>query len=205
MSAMIVLDAGHGGSDPGVTWPQESGRYELVEKLVTLTLARQLRQALLGLGWPIAVEMTREDDSDMSLHARGMLAEKYGADLVLSLHVNSNPEPSINGGMTFHWPGDEIGRNVAETVARCLPFELRRMRALPWAATDDNGTGDDWLRRARHVIGAFKSTAVLIETAHATNADDRIEILNPGVQRGVIAACIAGVAVFLALTGERAA
>lgn len=201
----ILCDAGHGGSDPGVTWPQAAERYELVEKLVTLTLARQLRQGLLGLGWPIAVEMTREDDSDLSLHARGALAEKYGADLVLSLHVNSNPEPAVNGGMTFHWPGDEIGRNVAETIARCLPFELRRLRSLSWAATDEKGANDDWLKRARNVIGSFKSTAVLVETAHATNADDRIEILNPGIQRGVVAACIAGVAVFLALAGEKAA
>src|SRR4051812_39900592 len=137
---VIVINPGHGGQDLGVTWPLVKGSYtyELVEADLTLAISFQLRRALLGLGWNIAVEMTRDDkDEDMSLHTRGELAEKYGADLVLSIHVNSNPEPVVSGAMTFHWPGNDAGQAVGETISRCMPNELRRIHTKSWPATDE--------------------------------------------------------------------
>lgn len=192
----IVIDAGHGGSDPGVTYPA-GPPLEAIEKGITLDLAKQLQHALLGLGWPVAVELTRDHDEDLSLAARGALAKKHGADLVLSLHVNSSPDPKVSGLMTFCWPGNARMRAVGLAISRCAPDALRRPSTLCWEATDAPGPEDDWLRRSRNVLAAFEAPAVLIEMAHMTNADDRREILDARVQRGVVAACVAGVAQFL--------
>lgn len=207
MTTRILLDPGHGGSDPGVTWPlvAHSDTFDLIEKNLTLSIGLQLRKALLGMGWDLDVLMTREQDEDLSLAGRGRVAEDQGTDLVLSLHVNSNPRPEVNGAMAFYWPGNGPGRAVAACIMRCMPDELRRIHAIAWEATNEPGADDDWLKRSRNVLGSFRPTAVLVEMGHATNADDRREMLLPAVQRGIVAACVCGVARFLSTTQVKVA
>lgn len=186
----IVIDPGHGGTDPGVVVDQ------LIEKVVTLSVARQLRKALLGLGWDLAVELTREGDEELSLAARGALSEKYAADLVLSLHCNSAPGPA-QGAIAFHWPGSPTGEVVAKSIVRAMPQRLLRAKSNVFAATDDDGPGDDWLRRARNVLAPHKAPTVLIEMGFADDDDDRDVLMNAEGQRGIVAACVVGVAAAL--------
>ena len=201
MTSVIVLDPGHGGSDHGTTWPQNEGPYELIEKDLTLLLCRQLRQRLISLDWPIAVEMTREGDDDMSLHARGAVAKKYGADLVLSIHINSSPEEKHSGMITFARAGDIAGSDVAKVITESAPQELRRKRNGFFSCDPLEISTNDWARwlsRANNVLERFAPVpSVLIEACHATNQKDRDEIRNPGTQAGVASACILGVERYL--------
>ena len=87
---IIVIDAGHGGKDPGCI-----GRGGTMEKTVVLSIAQKLRSALKTAGF--AVHMTRNNDTYLKLGDRAAIAEKKKADLFLSIHANANPSRSVKG------------------------------------------------------------------------------------------------------------
>ena len=78
----IVIDAGHGGKDPGAL-----GKSLLKEKDITLDLARRTKQFLANSGFN--VYLTRNQDKDLSLLERSEFANHLKADLFISIHVNS--------------------------------------------------------------------------------------------------------------------
>jgi N-acetylmuramoyl-L-alanine amidase len=88
---VIVIDPGHGGENGGTKSVLSQG----VEKEYTLDWALRLREELVKAGW--TVYLTRKDDQDLSLTDRVAFAERFNADLFISLHFNSatpNREPS---------------------------------------------------------------------------------------------------------------
>jgi N-acetylmuramoyl-L-alanine amidase len=82
----IVIDAGHGGKDPGTR-----GRYSL-EKTVALSIALKLRRALAEQMPELKVIMTRSDDTFIPLDERAEIANEHHANLFISIHCNSSPE-----------------------------------------------------------------------------------------------------------------
>ncbi len=87
---IIVLDAGHGGKDPGCI-----GKGGTKEKTIVLSVAQKLRNALRNEGF--TVYMTRSDDTYLKLADRASIAEKKKADLFISIHANANPSRSVKG------------------------------------------------------------------------------------------------------------
>lgn len=87
---VIVIDAGHGGKDPGCI-----GRNGTKEKNVVLSVAKKLRTKLDAAGYK--TYLTRSTDVFLNLDTRAGLAEKYHADLFLSLHANANPSRAMKG------------------------------------------------------------------------------------------------------------
>ena len=81
---VIVVDAGHGGKDPGAI-----GVYGTREKDITLAVAKKLKSLLESLG--VKVVMTREEDEFIELYKRGQIANSNGGKLFISLHCNSMP------------------------------------------------------------------------------------------------------------------
>lgn len=90
----VVLDPGHGGSDPGARGPTG-----IEEKDVTLSLARQIAPALAGVG--IEVKLTRDDDRYVTLEERTALANAFGADLFVSIHCNAAEKAGRHGIETY--------------------------------------------------------------------------------------------------------
>jgi N-acetylmuramoyl-L-alanine amidase len=82
----IVIDAGHGGKDPGTR-----GRYSL-EKTVALSIALKLRTALAEQMPQLHIVMTRSDDTFIPLNERSNIANEHHANLFISIHCNSSPE-----------------------------------------------------------------------------------------------------------------
>jgi N-acetylmuramoyl-L-alanine amidase len=91
----IVLDPGHGGTDPGAM-----GRRGLIEKDVALAIAKELRKNLTDRGFEVV--MTREDDRTLSLEERTAIAEGSGADVFVSIHVNAAARSRANGIETYY-------------------------------------------------------------------------------------------------------
>ncbi len=87
---VIVIDAGHGGSDPGCIGPGGTQ-----EKAIVLSVARKLRTKLQNAGF--AAYLTRDGDKYLKLAERASIAEKRKADLFLSLHANANPSRQMKG------------------------------------------------------------------------------------------------------------
>lgn len=107
----IVVDAGHGGKDPGAI-----GRSGLAEKDITLQVARQLRE-LIAKRLGTHVLMTRERDVFVELEDRAKFANRSDADLFISIHVNSHPQRATKGLEVYHF-GQASDRRALEVAAR---------------------------------------------------------------------------------------
>ena len=103
----IMIDAGHGGKDPGAIG---NG---ITEKRVTLTLAKLLAERLQKQGFTVL--HTRRDDSFVALDQRAVLANNKKADLFISLHVNASTDGRTNGLETYFL--DLARTSSAATVA----------------------------------------------------------------------------------------
>lgn len=93
-SPLVVIDAGHGGHDPGAR-----GEHH-VEKELTLALALALRQRLLEVGG-IRVALTRADDRYLLLEERSDIARRMKADLFISIHADSADTPDAHGATVY--------------------------------------------------------------------------------------------------------
>jgi N-acetylmuramoyl-L-alanine amidase len=92
---VVAIDAGHGGHDTGTV-----GRYGLVEKKLTLDIAQRVADDLNRRQGTRAV-MTRERDVYLTLPQRNEIAEKLGADVFVSVHLNSAPSSSARGAEIY--------------------------------------------------------------------------------------------------------
>jgi N-acetylmuramoyl-L-alanine amidase len=92
----IVIDAGHGGHDSGTTGPGGIEEKEVVLD-VALRLGKLLKQRLGA-----DVIYTRDNDTFIPLETRTAIANKAQADLFLSIHANSSPDPSARGVETYY-------------------------------------------------------------------------------------------------------
>lgn len=93
---LVVIDAGHGGHDPGALAPD--GR--LREKDVTLQLARTIRDRLLESG-RVRVALTRDDDRFLVLQERYGIARRLKADLFISIHCDSASSEEASGATIY--------------------------------------------------------------------------------------------------------
>ncbi len=82
----VVIDAGHGGKDPGAHGVKAN------EKTIALAIAKKLREAIKAQMPDINVVMTRSDDTFIELNRRSEIANKNDGNLFISIHCNSSPE-----------------------------------------------------------------------------------------------------------------
>lgn len=108
---LVVIDAGHGGHDPGA-----SGAGGSREKDVTLLLARAVRDALLREG-RVRVAMTRDADRFLVLDERADVARRLGADLFVSIHADAADNPDASGA-TVYTLSDTGSDALADALAR---------------------------------------------------------------------------------------
>ncbi len=108
----IVIDAGHGGKDPGTVSPDK--KYK--EKEITLSVALELG-ALIKSKYPhIEIIYTRQTDVAVALDRRTEIANKSKADLFISIHVNGVTSRSPSGSETFVMGTDKSNSNFQVTM-----------------------------------------------------------------------------------------
>ncbi|GGD52396.1 N-acetylmuramoyl-L-alanine amidase [Erythrobacter arachoides] len=107
---LVVIDAGHGGPDPGAVGES------LREKSLVLGLARALRDRLVAEGG-IRVAMTREDDRLIVLGERAEIARALGADLFISIHADSAGEREGVGGASIYTLSETASSEAAARFA----------------------------------------------------------------------------------------
>jgi N-acetylmuramoyl-L-alanine amidase len=208
---IVVIDAGHGGRDPGAT--SVSG--QVTEKALTLALARELRDDLVRRG-RVRVAMTREDDRYLTLDERAAVARRLNAAMFISLHMDSAPN-SLARGATVYSLSDvasdaEAARLAASENAGALadPREDSvqamlsdlAMQAQMGASADlatrlvHRSAGRFELRPNPHRFAAFhvlrrsEAPAVLFEAGYISNPDDEMLLRSPE-QRAKIALALA--------------
>lgn len=109
---IIAIDAGHGGRDPGTI-----GIGGVREKDVTLSMALELRKQLLSTG-RFQVFMTRDRDIFLPLRTRVEKARKAKADLFISLHADSHPNPDTKGMCVYTLSKNRSDREAEKLAAK---------------------------------------------------------------------------------------
>lgn len=132
--AVIVIDPGHGGEDPG-----KVGVNEVLEKDINLAIAMQVKEGLEKAG--IRVIMTREDDfvpdsKKQDLKERVQLINETKAPLTVCIHQNSYTDPKVKGAQVFYYSESQEGREAAEM----LQEEFRKIDPENKRETKDNGS-----------------------------------------------------------------
>ena len=124
----VVIDAGHGGFDPG-----KVGINKELEKDINLAIALKLKQELEKEN--IGVIMTREEDIDLAEEGTGSKKQsdmrnrmerinEADADLCVSIHQNSYSSGKVKGAQTFYYSGSDKGKELAEKIQTSLKEKL---------------------------------------------------------------------------------
>lgn len=105
---LVVLDPGHGGTDPGAVGPMGTK-----EKDITLSISLYLREELMKRGYRVA--LTRDKDIYIPLEERTQMANKLRADVFISIHCNASFSSSVNGSEVYYMavPSDSSAMAVA--------------------------------------------------------------------------------------------
>ncbi|NNU91809.1 N-acetylmuramoyl-L-alanine amidase [Geobacillus sp. NFOSA3] len=152
----IVLDAGHGGHDPGAV---ANG---LKEKDLTLAIVKHIGR-MLGEYEGAEVFYTRTDDRYLSLEERAAIANKLKADLLISVHINA-------GGGTGFESYIYNGKVSAATVAYQNVIHAEIMKAI-------GGVRDRGKKRANYaVLRETKMPAILTENLFIDNKTDAAKL-----------------------------
>ena len=208
---IVVIDAGHGGRDPGAT--SISGQVR--EKDLTLALARELRDDLVKRG-RVRVAMTRDDDRYLTLDERAGVARRLDSALFVSLHMDSAPNPLARGATAYslsdvasdaeaaRLAAAQNGASESDSSGGSIQSMLSdlRMQSQMRASADlaarivAKANGRLELRPNPHRFAAFhvlrraQVPAVLFESGYVSNADDEVLLRTPE-QRSKIALALA--------------
>lgn len=207
----VVVDAGHGGDESGVTGPGGT-----LEKTITLGVARRLKAALEArLG--VRVIMTRDRDGTVGLDERAAMANNNKADLFISLHANASVRPTMAGAEVFFLSlgayGEEAER-AARTDRLSLPVfggGARDIEVIPWEMAqagyiERSSTLAQAAERAlreripmsprslqqapfRVLVGA-NMPAILVEMGFLTNPEQEKALATEAYQNAVAAALV---------------
>jgi N-acetylmuramoyl-L-alanine amidase len=161
---LIALDPGHGGIDPGAT-----GVSGTQEKGVVITVARGLQRELQS-GGRYRVMLTRAGDTFVPLRERVARAEDAKADLFLSIHADSHPNPDVRGASVYTLSEEGSDREAAALAARenldgpasgmRLASQSDTMVTRTLVAMAQRGTGNESCRLANAIVSTFGRSGV---------------------------------------------
>lgn len=177
----VVLDAGHGGKDPGAKGI--SGKWE---KTFNLSVILKVRDLLAG-DERLNLVLTRADDSFPSLADRYNLANSVNADLFVSVHANSSERSDINGTETYYT------REDSKAFA-----SLMHSYFAPATGLKDNG----YKRHSVNLAVTTKTTmpAILLEVGYLSSKIDEPQLWSEQLQNRVAQAIATGIKQQLNLT-----
>jgi N-acetylmuramoyl-L-alanine amidase len=224
----IVIDAGHGGHDSGTTGPGGIEEKDVVLD-VALRLGKLLKQRLGA-----DVIYTRDTDTFIPLETRTAIANKAQADLFLSIHANSSPDPSARGVETYYLNfttspdalevaarenavSDESIHELSGLVKKITlkdkidesrEFAADVQKSLYSDLEEGNpGLRDRGVKKAPFVvlIGA-NMPSILAEISFLTNSADASELRQPAYRQRIAESLYRGVAHYISgLSGVRLA
>jgi N-acetylmuramoyl-L-alanine amidase len=223
----IVLDAGHGGKDPGARGVCRSAR----EKDITLSLARRLKKKLEArLG--ASVMMTRDKDTFLTLEERTALANTKEADLFISLHVNAHRNKDAYGIETYflNLATDEESIRVAAMENATSTKNISDLQTILMDLMQ-NAKINESSRLASHVqsnmVGHLKKhyrqvrdkgvkqapfyvllgaqmPAILVETSFISNPRECQRLLDPAYQDRLCDGIVSGIESYIKATSPTA-
>lgn len=210
----IVIDAGHGGKDPGGV---SSGT--LIEKPIALSISKKIGALLSAKGYTVL--LTRDTDRFIQLKDRTAFATEHKADLFLSIHANASGNSKANGIETYYLDVASTDKNSELIAARenansgysiqelesllkgiIVESKSKDSRRLAQHVQQElvNATGatDRGVKHARFVVLIGTTVpAILIETGFITNPSEGQKLTSETYQQKIASAVVRGVEKFL--------
>ena len=207
---IVLIDPGHGGRDPGA--PGVSGT--VVEKDLTLAFARELRDLLAQHG-RVRVALTRDGDRTLSLEQRAAIARQLGVSLLVSVHMDSAPNPLARGATVYSLSDvasdaeaarfaraeNDEGGGLSSEQDKGLRFLLSDLALRDQMAESADlatrlisGSGRAMLLRpephkfaAFHILRRSEVPGVLFEAGYISNIDDEALLRTPQGRAPIVA------------------
>ena len=193
----VVVDAGHGGADPGA-----SGN-NIKEKDVVLSVAKELQKELESSGYRVI--MTRSTDtrplssnhpdieaSKSTLYYRSELANTSNADAFVSIHANSPVKGPSDTAMNVIMTLWKNNKQLAELVQK----EMITQTGAKATPESDDGTGLQY-RTDLHLLNQVTAPSILIETGYVTNKEEANKLKNATYQKKLAKGIANGVKTYL--------
>jgi len=170
----IVIDAGHGGYDPGAI-----GAMGVKEKEVNLDIAQRVNSLLRRKGYNAV--MTRDNDHFIPLAGRAEIANTLNADIFVSIHANAHPRTSVNGAETYaHWNASKDNWALAWYVQSEM---IKR-----------SGLEDKGLKAANFaVLRESTMPSILVETGFVSNPVEERLLGSQSFRQKVAEGIVAGI------------
>lgn len=175
---LIVVDAGHGGKDPGAVGTK------VQEKVLALKASKMLEEDLVKRGFK--VYMTRTSDVYVNLYDRADMANDLNADLFVSIHINAHTNSKVSGVEVLY--GDESMRRD-----KGLAREIQS-RLVPALGTIDRGIVS---KPRLVVVRETRMTSVLCELGFLSNASEQARLMDDAHLRRAATAIAEGIVSFL--------
>jgi N-acetylmuramoyl-L-alanine amidase len=174
--AVVIIDPGHGGKDPGAI-----GLGGIREKDIILPISRRVAEILQQNG--VQVIMTRKSDYFVSLPGRVEMAERANASVFVSIHANSAGagRTEVSGLETYYYDnGLDLARIVHSNILQRLNVRDRKVR------------------RARfYVLRKSSMPSILVETGYLTGREDIANLQTSGYQNQMAEAIARGILQYL--------
>lgn len=184
-SAVIVVDSGHGGKDPG-----KIGINNSLEKEINLQIAEKVQKELKKQ--KVKVIMTRESDESLQdskvedLKARVELINQNKPLLAVSIHQNSYPEESIHGAQVFYYSHSKEG----ETAAKMIQETLRSVAPENHRQAKANDT--------YYMLKKTETPVVIVECGFLSNSQEAEQLGDAAYQEKLAKAITAGIMEYIA-------
>ena len=186
----IVIDAGHGGDDPGMV-----GSSGISEKILNLVYAQKLGALLEQEGYRVVQTRTDEGglyDADQThkkaqdMQRRCAIIAEEKPLLTVSIHQNSYPDASVCGPQVFYYEQSAEGKLLASSIQNCLNEELAIDRPR---LQKGNGT--------YYILKRSAGTTVIVECGFLSNPEEEAKLQEEAYQDQVVLAVFHGVVRYL--------
>ncbi len=182
--AVIVIDPGHGGTDPGAIGPTG-----LQEKAVVLDISKKVATQLQAMG--AEVVLTRSDDMSVTLPERVKVASNVRADAFISIHANASRTGEPTGTETLYSGTVSMSRVLAEYVQTALVSQIGQF---------DRGARE---RNDLMVIREAKCPACLVEVVFMSNLKEELLLLDPAFRQKAAQGIVTGIASYFQWRRDR--
>lgn len=185
LGLVVFIDPGHGGYDPG------SSSGSVLEKDINLAISTKLYEKMLGEGMMTLI--ARNDDYDLStafsknhkmddLKKRVKMINDSGANMLISVHLNSMRDSSIYGPMVYYRAKDETSKVLAQTIQD----ELNELSNLNKIIHEEN----------YYLFNKTFIPSVLIECGFLSNVEERSKLIREEYQEDLAISIYNGIVLY---------
>ena len=182
---VIVIDAGHGGKDPG-----KVGYHDELEKDINLAISRLIEEKLLAEGYEVILTRTEDNtatgeyDASKSedMKARIKIITEANPVCCVSVHQNSFTDAAVKGAQTFYHTGSAEGRQLAEVIQRFLV-----------EVADPENTRKIKENNEYYLLKQTACPLVIVECGFLSNEDESARLSSKEYQELVAEAIVRGI------------